>query len=133
MRKWSEKEQNGFLDGLSKEQIVERRLNIAPVANSVVNVVDSEDEDAQQDLLFRRRLYLKKARAVASNRRTKGRMLLEALERPGVSQLHVSDLLELAEANVPHQGASTTSLALSRTIVPESPLSGPECSSSHKC
>ena len=103
------------------------------MANSVVNVVDSEDEDAQQDLLFRRRLYLKKARAVASNRRTKGRMLLEALERPGVSQLHVSDLLELAEANVPHQGASTTSLALSRTIVPESPLSSPECSSSHKC
>ena len=124
---------NGFLDGLSKEQIVERRLNIAPVANSVVNVVDSEDEDAQRDLLFRRRLYLKKARAVASNRRTKGRMLLEALERPGVSQLHVSDLLELAETNVPHQGASTTSLALSRTIVPESPLSSPECSSSHKC
>ena len=124
---------NGFLDGLNKEQIVERRLNIAPVANSVVNVVDSEDEDAQRDLLFRRRLYLKKARAVASNRRTKGRMLLEALERPGVSQLHVSDLLELAETNVPHQGASTTSLALSRTIVPESPLSSPECSSSHKC
>ena len=124
---------NGFLDGLSKEQIVERRLNIAPVANSVVNVVDSEDEDAQRDLLFRRRLYLKKARAVASNRHTKGGMLLEALERPGVSKLHVSDLLELAEANVPHQGASTTSLALSRTIVPESPLSSPECSSSHKC
>ena len=95
------------------------------MANSVVNVVDSEDEDAQQDLLFRRRLYLKKARAVASNRRTKGRMLLEALERPAVSQLHVSDLLELAEANVPHQGASTTSVALSRTIVPESPLSSP--------
>ena len=38
---------------------------------------------------------------MASSRRAKGRVLLEALERPGSSQLHDSELLKLAEANVP--------------------------------
>ena len=46
------------------------------------------------------KIISKKARSVASNRQTKGRALLEALERPGNSQLHVSELLKLAEANV---------------------------------
>ena len=53
-------------------------------------------------------------------------MLLEALERPGVTHLHASDLMELAEAKISHQGAPTTSLSLSRAIVPESPLSSLE-------
>ena len=50
---------------------------------------DSDDEDAKVDLLCRRKLFLKKARKVASARRRKGRMLLEALDRPGCSQLQV--------------------------------------------
>ena len=59
----------------------------------------------------------------ASSRRAKGRVLLEALERPGSSQL--LDLLKLAEANVPippahDQGILSTPRG--KMYVPESPL-----------
>ena len=81
--------------------------------------------DCEKDLLCRRRLFLKKARSVASSRRAKGRVLLEALERPGSSQLHDSELLKLAEANVPippahDQGILSTPRG--KMYVPESPL-----------
>ena len=59
----------------------------------------------------------------ASSRRAKGRVLLEALERPGSSQL--LDLLKLAEANVPippahDQGILSTPRG--KMYVQESPL-----------
>ena len=38
---------------------------------------------------------------MASNHQAKGRAWLEALERPGSSPRHVSELLKLEEANVP--------------------------------
>ena len=116
--------QDGSLDGLSKVEIWERRAEITPVEKSRVPIpADSDDEDNRQDLLFRRRLFLKKARSVASTRRTKGRMLLEATERPGSSQLHVRDLLKLAEANVSIHQASALSAPPNKVLVPESPLS----------
>ena len=60
---------------------------------------------------------------MASSRRAKGRVMLEALERPGSSQL--LDLLKLAEANVPippahDQGILSTPPG--KIYVPESPL-----------
>ena len=62
---------------------------------------------------------------MASNRRTKGRVLLEALERPGSGQLHVSELLKLAEANVPIPPAHDQVILTppDKILVPESPLS----------
>ena len=115
----------GVLEGLTKEEIAQKRAMIPPVPNQHIQVHDSDDEDYQKDLLCRRRLFLKKARSVASNRRAKGRVLLEALERPGSSQLHVSALLKLAEANVPptahDQGILST--PPDKIFVPESPLS----------
>jgi len=94
---------NGLLDGLSNNEIDEQRLNIAPVDNSLLTVVDSDDEDARWDLLFRRRLFSKQVRSVAANRHTKGQMALEALERPGVGQLHVSDLMPMSPIKGPPQ------------------------------
>ena len=116
----------GALEGLSKEEITKKRATIPPVPNQQIQVPDSDDEDYKKDLLCRRRLFLKKARSVASNRRAKGRTLLEALERPGSSQLHVSELLKLAEANVPippahNQGVLST--PPDKIFIPESPLS----------
>ena len=63
---------------------------------------------------------------MASNRRAKGRALLEALERPGSSQLHVSELLKLAEANVPIPPANDQGILSTppdKIFIPESPLS----------
>ena len=115
---------DGSLDGLTKEEIWERRAEITPVERSVVPIpAESDDEESKQDLIFRRRLFLKKARSVASARRTKGRMLLEAMERPGSSQLHVRDVLKLAEANMSVPQASAISAPPNKVLVPESPLS----------
>lgn len=116
----------GALEGLSKEDITKKRATIPPVPNQQIQVPDSDDEEYKNDLLCRRWLFLKKARSVASNRRAKGRTLLEALERPGSSQLHVSELLKLAEANVPippahNQGVLPT--PPDKIFIPESPLS----------
>ena len=58
---------------------------------------DSDDEEAKTDLLRRRKSFLKKAWKGASDRRTKGRILLEALDRPGCSQLQVKELKKLVE------------------------------------
>ena len=113
----------GGLEGLTKEEIAQKRAMIPPVPNQHIQVHDSDDEDYQKDLLCRRRLFLKKARSVASNCRAKERVLLEALERPGSSQLPY--LLKLAEANVPptahDQGILST--PPDKIFVPESPLS----------
>ena len=114
--------QSGTLEGMSTEEIWTKRVNIPPVSNTEVHVPDSDDEDSKKDLLYRRRLFLKKARAVASKRRTRGRMLLEACERPGSSHLHVDDLLKLAEANVPIRAPVIPSPP-DKVFVPESPLS----------
>ena len=70
------------MKGLSKEEIAKKRATIPPVANRDVQIHDSDDEEYKKDLLCRRRL-----------------------ERPGSGQLHVSELLELAEANVPNPPA----------------------------
>lgn len=117
----------GLLIGMSKGDIQKKRNTIKPVDNKSVNIPpDSDDEDAKQDLLFRRRLFLKKARSVASSRRVRGRLLLEAVERPGSSQLHVSNLLKLAEANVPLHEAQVIPSPPDPSFVPESPLSSQE-------
>ena len=61
---------------------------------------DSDDDDAKVDLLCRtRKLFLKKAWKVASARCRKGWMLLEALDRPGCSQLQVKELKKLVETS----------------------------------
>ncbi|KAL9962035.1 hypothetical protein ACROYT_G031097 [Oculina patagonica] len=113
----------GLLEGMTKADIQKKRKEIKPVENTLVNVPDSDDEDAKKDLLLRRRLFLKKARSVASSRRVRGRLLLEAVERPGSSQLQVSNLLELAEANVPLQKPQVVPSPPDPYFVPESPLS----------
>ena len=114
------------MEGLSKKEITKKRAAIPPVPSQQIQVPDSDDEDYKKDLLCRRRLFLKKARSVASNRRAKGRALLEALERPGSSQLHVSELLKLAEANVPIPPANDQGILSTppdKIFIPESPLS----------
>ena len=53
------------------------------------------------------------------------RVLLEALERPGSSQLYVSELIKLAEANVlipPAHDQGLLSTPPGKMYVPESPL-----------
>ena len=117
----SEAMQEGTLEGMSTEEIHSKRAIIPPVQNTEVHVPDSDDEDSKRDLIYRRRIFLKKARAVASKRRMRGRMLLEACERQGSSQLHVDDLLKLAEANVPIQ-APEISTPPDKIFIPESPL-----------
>ena len=53
----------------------------------------------------------------------RGRILLEAVETPGSGQLHVKDLLKLAEANVPaHEPQAMSSPPTDVYIVPESSL-----------
>ena len=59
---------------------------------------------------------------MANTQRTKGRVLLETLERPGSSQLHVRDLLELAAANVPIPQSPSIPAPPDKVFVPESPL-----------
>lgn len=109
------------MKGFSKKEIAKKRATIPPVANRDVQIHDSDDEEYKKDLLCRRSLFLKKARSVASNHRAKRRLLLEALEKP----LPVSELLKLAEANVPIPPAHDKVILtpLDKMFVPESPLS----------
>ena len=79
-----------------------------------------------KDLLCQRRLFLKKARSVARDCRAKGCVLLEALERPGSSELHISELLKLAEANVRIPSAHDQGILSTppdKVFIPQSPLS----------
>ena len=84
---------------------------------------DSDDEDAKRDLLCRRKLFLKKARKVASARQAKARLLLEAVERPGGSHLQVRDLLKLTESNQANPQIPVVPSPPDKVFVPESPLS----------
>ena len=114
----------GALNGLSREEIFERREWISPVKSKAVAVPpDSDDEDSKRDLLFRRKLFLKNARKVASARQAKGRLLLEAVERPGGSHLQVRDLLNLTESNQANPQISVVPSPPDKVFVPESPLS----------
>lgn len=116
----------GNLEGLSRMDLLAKRAEIPPVStNDVPPPPESDDEEAKKDLVFCRRLYLQKARRVASTRRTKGRILLEAVERPGSSQLHVRNLLELAEANVPIPQPRAISSPPHDVVIPETPFSSP--------
>ena len=108
----------------SAEDIRSRRYKISPVKNREVIVPpDSDDEEAKTDLLCRRKSFLKKARKVASDRRTKGRILLEALDRPGCIQLPVKELKKLVETTNPIPKSPVVPTPPSVLIVPESPLS----------
>ena len=106
----------------SAEDIRSRRYRISPVKNrEVILPPHSDDEEAKTDLLQRRKSFLKKARKVASDRRTKGRILLEALDRPGSSQRPVKELKKLVETTNPKSPVVPTPPSV--LIVPESPLS----------
>ena len=70
----------------------------------------------------RRCLFLKKARKVASEKRAKGRALLEALERPGISHLQVQEVLELADGWAQARPAPLRQPPDEPFIIPESPL-----------
>ena len=106
------------------EDIRSRRYRISPLEKREVIVrPDSDDEEAKTDLLRRRKLFLKKAWKVASVRGTKGHMLLEALDRPGCSQLQVKELKKLVETTNPIPKSPVVSTPPSVVIVPESPLS----------
>ena len=80
---------------------------------------DSDDEEAKTELLRQRKSFLKKAWKVASDMCTKGHILLEALDRPGCSQLQVNELKKLVETTNPPVVPTPPSVV----IVPESPLS----------
>ena len=108
----------------SAEDIRSRRYRISPVKNQEVIVPpDSDDEEAKTELLRRRKSFLKKTRKVASDRRTKGCILLEALDRPGCSQLQVKELKKLVETTNPIPKSPAVPTPPSVVIVPESPLS----------
>ena len=86
----------------SAEDIRSRRYRISPVKNQEVIVPpDSDDEEAKTELLRQRKSFLKKAWKVASDMCTKGHILLEALDRPGCSQLQVNELKKLVETTNP--------------------------------
>lgn len=117
---------NAIKEGIlnSDEDVRSRRYRISPVKNREVIVPpDSDDEEAKTELLHRRKSFLKKARKVASDRRTKGRILLEALDRPGCSQLQVKELKKLVETTNPIPKSPVVPTPPSVVIVPESPLS----------
>lgn len=87
---------------ISTEHIRSRTYRIFPVTNREVIVPpDSDDEEAKVDLICRRKLFLKKAWKVESVRCTKGRMLPEALNRPGCSQLQGKEFKKLVETSNP--------------------------------
>ena len=66
--------------------IAKKRSEISSVpTKAVIPPLNSDDEDSKSGLICRRRLFLKKAQMVTGERRAKGRALLEALERPGIS------------------------------------------------
>ncbi|CAH3116877.1 unnamed protein product [Porites lobata] len=77
------------------------------------------DEEVKKPI--RRRLFLKKAQMVTGERRAKGRALLEALERPGVSQLQVREFVELADENGQVRPAPSKQSG-KPFFIPESPL-----------
>ena len=54
---------------------------------------------------------------------TKGHILLEALDRPGCSQLQVNELKKLVETTNPIPKSPVVPTPPSVVIVPESPLS----------
>ena len=75
-----------------------KRSEISPVPiKAVIPPPDSDYKDYKSGLICRRRLFLKKARMVTVERRAKGRALLKALERPGISQFQVQEVLDVAD------------------------------------
>ena len=111
------------MDSRNKRDITQKRLEIPPVpTKDVVPPAESDDEDNERDLQCRRRLFLKKARRAASEKRAKGRALLEALERPGISHLQVQEVLELADGRAQARPAPLRQPPDEPFIIPESPL-----------
>ena len=111
------------MDSRNKRDITQKMLEIPPVpTKDVVPPAESDHEDNERDLQCRRRLFLKKARRVASEKRAKGRALLEALERPGISHLQVQEVLELADGRAQARPAPLRQLPDEPFIIPESPL-----------
>ena len=99
---------------------IRNKEDISPVPAKAVTP-PPENEDNKSGLTCRRRLFLKKAQMVTGERRAKGRALLEALERPGISQLQVREFLELADENGQVRPAPSKQ-SDKPFFIPESPL-----------
>ena len=107
---------------LGTRRISQKRSEISPVATKAVTPpLNSDNEDSKSGLTCRMRLFLKKAQMVTGERRAKGRALLEALERPGVSQLQMREFLELADENGQVRPAPSKQ-SDKHFFIPESPL-----------
>ena len=71
----------GALEGLSKEDITKKRATIPPVPNQQIQVPDSDDEEYKNDLLCRRRLFLKKSEVSGKQPQSQGAYIAWGLRK----------------------------------------------------
>ena len=81
------------------------RANIPPVAlREVEKPADSDDEEAKQDLLLKRKIHLANGRRIARRNQTQARRLLDFVNsREPAEDVRVKHLLEIALENVPQR------------------------------
>lgn len=85
---------------MSEEQISEVRASVQPVDLAEVDVPDSDDEDAQQDLALRRKIYLENGRRIARRNQRRGRRMvdvIQGMDKRRMEEMSVMDLMEMAE------------------------------------
>ena len=87
--------------------------NIPPVALREVEIpADSDDEEAKQDFLLKRKIHLEHGRRIARDKQTQARRLLDYVTtREPAEDVSVKHLLEIASENLlPKKKSSNVSL-----------------------
>ena len=94
---------------LTGREIQDIRTNIPPVPlRDVAKPADSDDEEAKQDFLLKRKIHLEKGRRIARRNQIQGRRLLDFVtSMEPVEDVSVKQLLEIASENVPPRNKSS--------------------------
>ena len=95
---------------LSEEEVHDIRANIPPVElRDIAKPADSDDEEAKQDFLLKRKIYLEEGRRIARRNQTQGRRLLDFVTSmaPTSRDVSVKHLMEIASENVPQRNKSS--------------------------
>ena len=99
---------------LTGSEMQDIRANIPPVPLRDVTIpADSDDEEAKQDFLLKRKIHLEKGRRIARRNQIQGRRLLDFVtSMEPVEDVSAKQLLEIASENVPPRNKMSSNVSL---------------------
>ena len=99
---------------LTGSEMQDIRANIPPVPLRDVTIpADSDDEEAKQDFLLKRKIHLEKGRRIARRNQIQGRRLLDFVtSMEPVKDVSAKQLLEIASENVPPRNKTSSNVSL---------------------